>query len=181
MTMRLWAIAVAVLAVSGALWGSGEEETDVRGFFDEYGCTIYRMIDETEYAPVADIVVALGALESGYGRARWVPVTKQVFGITENRELQPGEIPIDRLMKFESISAAVIWLTDMFRRRKYPSQREAFLRRLETAKYSTTPGYADRVRGCLMRVWHHLKHCNTRGGLSSGTTIYPTISEALAE
>lgn len=180
MTMR-WAIAIAVLAVSGALWGSGAEEREVKEFFEEYGCTIYRMIGETEYAPVADIVVALGALESGYGRARWVPVTKQVFGITENRKLQPGEIPIDRLMKFESIAVAVIWLTDMFRRRKYPTQRDAFLRRLETAKYSTTPGHADLVRGCLMRVGRHLKHCNTRGGVSSGITIYPIISEALAE
>jgi len=107
----------------------------------------------------------------GYGRARWVATTKQVFAITENRALLEGEVAIDRLRRFETLEAAVVWIVNMFRRRKYPTTREGFLRRLDTAGYSVTPGQSERVRGCLMRVGRHLKTCDSiRGGMTGGDT-----------
>lgn len=131
-------------------------------FFKEYGCPIYRMLKATEYAPAADLVVGMAALESGYGTAAWVTRTRQVFGLTENRALKPGERPIDRLLKFDRLEDAVKALLTTFRKRNFPTDPVAFVKRLDTAGYHATEDYTERLAGTLDRVNKNLLQCEVK-------------------
>ena len=132
---------------------------DEADFFKRYGCPIFEQVSRTEYAPVADAVVGLAAIESGYGSARWVEHTRQVFGITENRKRKKGERPVDLLRRFDSVGDAVAVVLQTFRKRHYPTDLPGFLARFDDAGYSKDKGQGERIAGTLKRVRKGLEKC----------------------
>lgn len=114
-------------------------------FMERYGCELHEFFSQTEYADVADLILAQAAFESGWGRARWVEKTNQVFAMQDKNAVKTGDKQRSHelLMSHDTFRQALEHQLSFYQRRGYSPDREKFILALDRYCPKVTCGVQD--------------------------------------
>ena len=115
-----------------------------------HGCALAKVVEETEYAAMSDIILSHAALESNWGKAKWVDKKQQVFGYLD-RDVVLGKKKAkyhwhEYLQQFDSFEASYKNQIEYYRRRHYSHHSTAaFLKGYAITKYAVDPNHTKKI------------------------------------
>ena len=120
-------------------------------FMQLRGCALAEMVKSTEYAPMTEIIVMHGALESNWAQAGWVDKKRQIFAYLD-RDVVLGKKKAKKhwheyLQQFDSFEASYKNQIEYYRRRHYSHHStETFLKDYTRTKYAVDPNHVSKIR-----------------------------------
>lgn len=106
---------------------------------------IHDFFSDTEYRDSAKTIVALSVLETGWFRAPVHNEMNNLFSIKDYRNHECKTKPIRCMKSFKSTDECLQHMLEYFRRNKYPSDREGFVKKLKSSGYAQDPDHAQKI------------------------------------
>ena len=142
--LKLLILIIMVFKVS-TLWAAGMNQKAIRTFFEN-----------TEYRKVANVIVAITILETGWYKSDVHNELNNPFSYKEIdkslRDARCSHRPIYCMKKYDNIIHACKDLLEYFKRHNYPKDPEAFIWHLKKKGYAEDPRHSIKVKSIYLKL-----------------------------